>query len=59
MLYLAAILVGLSASTKYTGMLNIVILLAAPFLRSGSMRPDPRFLKHTFLRWAWCRWLLP
>jgi len=44
-LLLAAILAGCSASVKYSGLLSIAILCAAPWLRSGNRRPDPMFLK--------------
>lgn len=48
-IYLAAVLAGLSASTKYTGLLNSVILLYSPWLSSGSIKPDRTVLKHVLL----------
>jgi len=47
-LYLAGFLVGLSASTKYSGVLNIVIVLFSPWYASGSWKPDKLFLRHAF-----------
>ncbi|NMC63466.1 MAG: hypothetical protein GYA55_09910, partial [SAR324 cluster bacterium] len=44
-LFFAAFLAGCSASVKYSGLLSIIILCAAPWLRSGTKRPDPFFLR--------------
>lgn len=46
-LYLAGILAGLTASTKYSGVLAIFIVLAAPWLRSRTWKPDMKFAFHT------------
>ena len=40
---LGAILAGVSASVKYSGLLSIMFILGAPWLRSGTLVPDKRF----------------
>ncbi len=42
---LASFLGGLSAGSKYTGILSIAFILAIPFLASRSLKPDKRLLK--------------
>ncbi len=43
---LAAIfLAGCSASVKYSGILTVAMVCSAPWLRSGSLRPDMHFFK--------------
>lgn len=45
-LYISGLLAGVSASTKYSGLLSGAIVILAPWLRSGELRPDVRFLLH-------------
>ena len=45
-LFIASFLFGLSASTKYSGALNVVLLCAAPWLRSRSFIPDRVYIRH-------------
>lgn len=44
-LCLAMLLAGVSASSKYSGMLNIALVLSAPWMRSRSLLPDWRFFR--------------
>ncbi len=46
-LLLAGLVAGFSASVKYTGLVSIMILVAAPFLKSERLVPDKEFLKWT------------
>lgn len=48
-LYLAALFAGLSASTKYTGLISSLIVFSAPWLVSRKIFPDKKFLVHTLL----------
>lgn len=43
-LILSGIFAGLSASTKYSGFLTAGVLVLAPFLRTRSLSPHPRFV---------------
>lgn len=45
----AAFFAGVSASIKYSGMLSLMIILGAPWLKSGRLTPDWRFLRWTLL----------
>ena len=47
LLLAAGFLAGCSASVKYSGMLSAAILMAAPWLRSRTWRPDPAYLAWT------------
>ncbi len=47
-LLLAGLLAGFSASVKYSGLLNVGIVLSAPWLRSGSVVPAFEFVKWAF-----------
>lgn len=49
LLFLAAVFAGLAASTKYSGVLAIGIVLSAPWLRSKSLKPDPVFARSAIL----------
>lgn len=49
LLGLAAFLAGCAASVKYSGLLGIVIVGAAPWIRSRSLRPDVEYFKATVL----------
>lgn len=44
-LVLSAVAAGMGASTKYSGILLLLPLLLAPWLRSGSLRPDKALLR--------------
>lgn len=46
-LLLAGLAAGFSASVKYTGLVSMMILVGAPFLRSESLIPNKHFLKWT------------
>ncbi|MBN8550007.1 MAG: glycosyltransferase family 39 protein [Deltaproteobacteria bacterium] len=46
-LLLAGVLAGLSASTKYSGLLTSAIVMMAPWLRSKSFKPDWGYAKIT------------
>lgn len=48
-LFLAMFLAGVSASTKYSGLLTIAIVLSAPWFSSRAWLPDRRVLKFTLL----------
>jgi len=49
LVFLASFIAGCSAATKYSGLLSVVIVGAAPWLRSRSWRPDFEFMKVTIL----------
>lgn len=49
LLLLAGFLAGCAASTKYSGLLAVAIVGAAPWLRSQSFIPDKRYIRITFL----------
>ena len=51
-LLLAGLCAGFSASSKYSGMLAAMIVVGAPFLRSGRFVPDWRFAKFTLMALA-------
>ncbi len=46
-LLLAGLAAGFSASVKYTGIVSVMILVGAPFLRSETLIPNKHFLKWT------------
>lgn len=47
-LWVAAFFCGVTASSKYTGLLTITILASAPWLKSNSWWPDYGWVKTTF-----------
>lgn len=49
--FVAAIMAGMSCSTKYTGLLSVGLLCSAPFFanKSFSLIPNGRYLKYLFL----------
>jgi hypothetical protein len=49
LLILAGFIAGVSASTKYSGILSIVIVLGAPWLKSRSLIPDFSYLVFALL----------
>ncbi|RIL12478.1 MAG: hypothetical protein DCC75_00345, partial [Proteobacteria bacterium] len=48
-LFLSALFAGMAASTKYSGILSVLVVAASPWLRSKTLRPDPRWSKLTLL----------
>jgi hypothetical protein len=48
-LFISAFFAGLSASTKYSGVLSFAIIAATPWLKSDSIKPDVRYLKAVFV----------
>ena len=49
LLFVASFLAGCSAGVKYSGILSALIVCAAPWLKSGSLKPDKKWLLVTLL----------
>jgi len=48
-LLFAGLLAGLSASSKYSGLLSVIIVASAPWLRSGGWKPDVSYIGITIV----------
>ena len=44
---LSGFLAGVAASSKYSGLLMVAAISGAPWLKSGGLRPDKAFIRHT------------
>lgn len=47
--FISSIMAGFACATKYTGILSVIVVCSAPWLRSASFFPDKRFLKWMFV----------
>ncbi len=47
--FISALMAGCACATKYTGILSLVVICSAPWLRSESFYPNRRFLKWMFV----------
>lgn len=47
LLLLAGVFAGFSAGVKYSGLISVMILVGAPFIKSNSFVPDRKYLKWT------------